>query len=647
VCGIAGLIDAAGRDRPEWLTGAVQGMTAALQHRGPDGRGCWIDAPAGLALGHRRLAIIDLSDNGRQPFASTDGRLVLTYNGEIYNYRELRGELEQSGRRFRSASDTEVLIEACAAWGVRRAVERLDGIFAFALWDRQERTLYLARDHLGVKPLYWGQFKDLLLFGSELKALRAHPGWTPEIDPAALAAYLQVNYVPGPQTIYRGVSKLPAGTLLTWRAGAEPRQERYWDARDAARGAPLGLSDTEATAALEARLREVVARQMVSDVPVGVFLSGGVDSSIVASFMQAASTQPVRSFTIGFEEPALDEAPYAEAVARRLGTQHTALQATSRDALDLVPRLARIFDEPFADSSQIPMLLVSRLAGSAVKVVLSGDGGDEVFAGYTRYVWGERVWRSLRPIPAPLRRAAAGPLRAAMPLLPRRPRHLTGKLVEVLGCDGPDDVYRRMLTHWPEPIAAEPHAFARAALPADLTSFIPRMQLLDTLVYLPDDILTKVDRASMAHGLETRVPLLDPTLFAFAWRLDPRQKVRQGKGKFLLREVLKRHLPPALVDRGKQGFAPPVGRWLRGPLKDWAEALLHRSGLIPRALVEQSWREHQAGARDWQYRLWTVLMFEAWHEEWGRAAAPTTSCSASAGPGSTPSSARLPPGTPP
>lgn len=644
MCGICGFVDGAG-DRPAAdIAALVAAMAATLARRGPDGEGVWVDAAAGVGLGHRRLAIIDLSPGGRQPRVSADGRLVITYNGEIYNYRELRAELETAGHRFESQSDTEVLVEACAAWGVEHAVERLVGIFAFALWDRASRTLTLARDHLGVKPLYWTWTGGRLLFGSELKALRAHPGWLPELDRDAVAAYLRFNYVPAPRTIHKGVFKLEPGCRLTLRAGAEPVVTRYWDLRTVARAGLADrledLSDAEAVDRLETLLRDAVGRQMVADVPLGAFLSGGIDSSVVAALMQTQSPRPVRSFTIGFHDPGYDEARQAKAVAAHLGTDHTELYVEPSHALDVIPRLPEWFDEPFADVSQIPTFLVAEMTRRHVTVALSGDGGDELFAGYNRYLWGDAVWRRLGRLPGGLRAGLAGALTALPParwdavfrmvparLRPRQAGEKLHKLARVLGHDRPDALYRGLVSQWDEPAALVPGAVEPrgilwdAAVAAEVPDFMERMQLFDSLTYLPDDILTKVDRASMANGLEARVPLLDHRLVAFAWRLPRRFKLRDGTGKWLLRQVLYRHVPPALVDRPKMGFAVPLDAWLRGPLRDWAEALLderrlREEGLLEPGPIRRLWAEHLSGTRNGQYPLWGVLMLQAWRERW-------------------------------
>lgn len=642
MCGIAGFFDPAVPTAPDGLNALAAAMGDPLRHRGPDAGAVWTDADAGIALAHRRLAIIDLSPAGHQPMISADGRWVIAYNGEVYNAPELRDALTQDGAKvaWRGHSDTEVIVEAVAHWGVVPAVERLIGMFAFALWDRTERRLFLVRDRLGIKPLYWGRFGALLLFGSELKALRAHPAWTPEIDRDALAAYLRYNYVPAPHTIYRGVHKLTPGTVLTVAAGAEPHCTPYWRMDEVVRRGQKerwhALSDAEAIERLEALLSDAIGRRMVADVPLGAFLSGGVDSSTVTALMQAQSNRPVRTFSIGFREAGYDEAHHAAAVARHLGTDHTELYVEPDHALDVIPRLPGWYDEPFADVSQIPTFLVSEMTRQHVTVALSGDGGDELFAGYSRYVLAETLWRRLGRLPPGARQGAAALIRALPPAawqrlfaaVPRRWRPFAAgdrlhKLADILVLPSQEALYRRLVSHWPDPAtvvrgATEPQgplwdAARRASVP-DATEW---MQYIDTLTYLPDDILTKVDRASMAVSLEARVPLLDHRLVELAWHLPMRFKVRDGVGKWLLRQVLYRHVPQNLMERPKMGFGVPIESWLRGPLRAWAEDLLdpvrmRQEGFLDPDPVHAKWREHLSGRRNWHYSLWGILMFQAW-----------------------------------
>ncbi len=640
MCGFAGFVDRSRSSAGEALARTAAAMAAPLVHRGPDDEGSWADPEAGLALGHRRLAIIDLSPTGRQPMTSGDGRYVIAYNGEVYNFRELRAELEALGHVFRGSSDTEVVVEGCARWGVREAVPRLAGMFAFALWDRRKRELTLVRDRLGIKPLYWGEAGGVLLFGSELKALRAHPRFAAEIDRDALASYLRHGYIPGPHSIYRGVSKLEPGHMLTWRADGGPRISCYWDLRAVAAAAALAeprhVAEDEAVEALEALLRDTVRSHMVADVPLGVFLSGGIDSSLVTALMQAESGRPVKSFSIGLEQQDFDEAAFAKAVAHHLGTEHTELYLGPDEAMDLIPRLPEWYDEPFADSSQLPTALVSRLARRDVTVSLSGDGGDELFAGYAHYFYCARAWAKLALAPRPLRRAAAGALERLPPPLTRAlgpvvsgvpgrqlARGRVRRLARALRSAGPDDLYRHVLSHWEAPERLVPGAVEHKGrlwddgVGAEIPDFIQRMQYRDTAQYLPDDILTKVDRASMAFGLEARVPLLDHRVVEQAWRLPPSMKVRDGEGKWVLRRILGKYLPRHLFERPKMGFGVPIHAWLRGRLRDWGEDLLderrlREEGFLDPDPIRRRWAEHLSGEADWAYALWDVLMFEAW-----------------------------------
>ncbi|MGB8276176.1 MAG: asparagine synthase (glutamine-hydrolyzing) [Alphaproteobacteria bacterium] len=638
MCGIAGFLDHSRATSPSELRALAGRMADRLVHRGPDEGDCWIDAEAGLAIGHRRLSIIDLSAGGHQPMVSRDGRFVIAYNGEVYNFADIRAELESKGRRFRSSCDTEVLLEACAEWGVREAVGKAIGMFAFALWDRTERTLTLARDRLGIKPLYWGEVGDLFLFGSELKALTAHPGWRPEIDPNALAAFFRFAYVPSPHSIYKRIFKLPPGHIVTLRPKEVARLTRYWDlAEVAARGraAPLDLDETEAANEIQALLRDAVKRRMIADVPLGVLLSGGIDSTTVAALMQSQSAKPVKSFTIGFETRGYDEANDARAVARYLGTEHTEFYLKPSDALEAIPELPRIYDEPFADSSQIPTLLVSRIARRSVTVALSGDGGDETFLGYNRYRSADSLWRRAGLLPLPLRRAVSSAVRAIGPaawqaafdLVPERlrPRHAGFRLhkaADALAAVDADALYLALVSQWQDPAqlvpgAAEPVTAASSPeIAARFPDLVERMQYRDTVTYLPDDILAKVDRASMATSLEVRVPLLDHRLAEFVWRL-PIAVRRGSRPKVLLRRVLERYVPRALTDRPKAGFAVPIGQWLRGELRGWAEDLLDPAklaadGLIEPVPVRRAFEQHLSGRRDNEHLLWCVLMFQAW-----------------------------------
>ncbi len=641
MCGIVGIVDAS--RSAGWLRENVTAMADAVLHRGPDAGGVWIDGEAGVALGHRRLSILDLSELGAQPMVSASGRYVLSYNGEVYNFADLRTELRALGAQFHGSGDTEVILAAVEAWGIQAAVERLAGMFAMAIWDRHNHELSLVRDRVGIKPLYWAQFGRLFFFGSELKALLACSGWRPEVDRDALAAYARWNYVPTPHCIFRGAAKLAPGTILTLRPGALPQISPYWNLRALIKDrphAPLAANDSATIDEFETLLRGVVGEHMASDVPLGAFLSGGTDSSLVVALMQAQSQRPVRSFTIGFHEPGYNEATHAAAVARHLGTDHTELYVGPERALAIIPKLAQYYDEPFADSSQIPTFLVSEMTRHRVTVALSGDGGDELFAGYTRYRWAELVRSRFLSLPLALRRgmarfvemAPSGMWDAAGKALPRQWRvgrvgERAVKFARFLRQPDADAVYTRQHTHWDDPESLvvdsrEPRgAPFDATLARDIPDFIERMQLLDLLTYLPDDILTKVDRASMAVSLEVRVPLLDHRVVEFAWRMPPQMKIRSGTSKWLLRQVLYRHVPQQLIDRPKMGFSVPVAAWLRGPLRAWAESLLdekrlREAGYFDPKPVRGAWAGLLAGRDVEQEALWGILMFEAWRDRY-------------------------------
>jgi asparagine synthase (glutamine-hydrolysing) len=643
MCGIAGLWDRHLTSSADALLADVEAMTATLIYRGPDAGDVWIDRNAGVAFGHRRLSIVDLSAAGAQPMSSACGRFVITYNGEVFNADELRSELEAKGRNFRGRSDTEVIVEGAAVWGVLPTVRRLIGMFALALWDRETQTLNLVRDRLGIKPLYWCNTAGRLGFGSELKALRADKQWTPELDRSALTAYMRFGYIPAPLTIYRGVKKLPPGSILTVRPGGPPSVATYWSLEDVAReGQQKRFFDEEAAVeALHALLRDAVKRRMVADVPLGAFLSGGLDSSTVVALMQAQSPRPVRTFSIGFQEEGYDEAANAAAVARHLGTEHTEVYASPRLALEVIPQLSEMFDEPFADASQIPTYLVSRMTREHVTVALSGDGGDEVFGGYTRYFRSEGLWRAIEAAPQPLRNFAASTVRTLSPaawstlgnLLPQhhRPAQFGDKmhkLANVLG-GAPEAscFYEQVVSLWlnPEELmrgGVEPGGLHQNIRVRELVpDFVERMQYIDTLTYLPDDILTKVDRASMAVSLEARVPLLDHRVVEFSWSLPTEMKAGRGVGKRILRRVLNQYVPEALINRPKMGFAVPISSWLRHELRDWAETLLDArrlssDGILNDIPVREKWSEHLSGKRNWAPQLWAVLMFQAWKERW-------------------------------
>jgi len=655
MCGIAGFIGIDRSKNRERLDEVARRMTDQLRHRGPDDAGVWADPEAGVALGHRRLSIVDLSPHGHQPMLSSCGRYVLVFNGEIYNHRELRRELEATSAvalPWRGHSDTETMLAAFQGWGVEGAVRRFVGMFAFALWDRRERVLHLVRDRLGEKPLYFGWQGDTFLFGSELKALRAHPRWRGAVNRDALALFLRLSYLPAPHTIYREIRALKPGTLLTMRfgqtahlPGALPEPVAYWSARSAAENGvrtPFAGSEAEAVEGLDRLLRRAVGQQMVADVPLGAFLSGGIDSSTVVSLMQAQSARPVRTFTIGFEQAAYNEALHAREVARHLGTEHTELRVTAADALKVIPRLPTLYDEPFGDVSQIPTYLVSQLTRRHVTVSLSGDGGDELFAGYNRHSWVPGLWGRIGWLPRGARGFGAGLIRSLSPgtwdsvfqtlgpVLPaslkqRNPGGKLHKLAGVLDAEGPAEIYGRLVSQWSDPSllvlgSREPATvLSDQAEHPELPDFTQLMMYLDAVTYLPGDILVKVDRAAMGVSLESRTPFLDHRVFEYAWRIPLSMKIRDGRGKWLLRQLLYRYVPPELIERPKAGFAVPIDSWLRGPLRDWAEALLEprrlsREGYLNPFPIRGKWKEHLSGRHDWQHYLWNVLMFQGWLE---------------------------------
>jgi asparagine synthase (glutamine-hydrolysing) len=655
MCGIVGFVDTLKTSSSETLHGTVQGMAATLIHRGPDDGGSWVDPTCGVALGHRRLSILDLSPEGHQPMRSADGRFVVVFNGEIYNFLELREELESDGRVFRGTSDTEVLLEGFSRWGFPQTLTKCVGMFALAVWDRSDRVLYLARDRMGEKPLYYGWQGNVFVFGSELKALRSHPQWRADIDRDALTLLMRYGYVPAPHCIYRGIHKLPPGAFLTlyhanFRPGDIPVPRVYWSARQAAESgsaAPFAGSDAEAITALEALLRRSIKLQMVADVPLGAFLSGGIDSSTVVALMQAQSSRPVKTFSIGFSEADYNEAPQAKAVAEHLGTDHTELYISSDEAINLIPSLSRVYDEPFGDSSQIPTCLVAQLARRDVTVSLSGDGGDELFCGYSRYDTADYAWKTLGSLPKVARRGVStlmsampssvlnGALQLSTPSLSRRRRSRSEwkNVASVLQESTSELFYRLYVSEWLEPSALvsgatePPDAMTDKSRWARLPDFRHRMMYIDAISYLPDDILVKVDRAGMSVSLETRMPLLDHRIVEFAWSVPLRLKRRDGRGKWLLRQVLYKYVPSRLVDRPKMGFGLPIAAWLRGPLRDWAQTLLAESRLkhetyFNATLVRRAWNEHLSGNVDQHSLLWNVLMFQSWLESTRVSSAP-------------------------
>jgi asparagine synthase (glutamine-hydrolysing) len=663
MCGIAGLLTPGSGDT-DGISDTLQKMTRSLAHRGPDAEGFWTEGE--VALGHRRLSILDLSDAGAQPMQSESGRHVVVFNGEIYNHLDMRRDIAADGAApdWRGHSDTETLLAGIAHWGLDETLQRAKGMFALALWDRSNKRLSLARDRMGEKPLYWGWAGQALVFGSELKALRAHPDCPREVCRTALAQYLRFMYVPAPRSIHPGLYKLEPGTILTVDGAplATPPEypirpgghyggigiRRYWDLNaEIAAGAQDQIEDEgDAVATLGEVLSKAVRRQMISDVPLGAFLSGGVDSSAIVALMQAQSERPVQTFTIGFDEAAFDESPYAAAVAHHLGTEHTKLRVTDADARDVIPHLPDLYDEPFADSSQIPMHLVCRAARQNVVVALSGDGGDELFGGYNRYFWGPKVWDRFALLPHPVRQGLGKVIRS-VPLsvwdaagskynrlrsgstgisrLGDKAHRLGDRLRTVKTTD---DLYRSLVSEWPleagimPGISEDPTSQLDDPLP-DNGIDDPAMQMMvqDMRSYLPDDILCKVDRAAMGVSLETRTPFLDPDVIALAARLPMATKIRDGQGKWALRQVLYQHVPREMIERPKAGFAIPIGIWLRGPLRDWAEELLSherlaKDGFFDPDIIRQTWAEHLSGRRDWTTRLWAILMFQAWHAQW-------------------------------
>jgi asparagine synthase (glutamine-hydrolysing) len=647
MCGITGFLDTSRSKSTEQLTLIARRMSTSLRHRGPEDEGVWVDPNTGIAFGHRRLSIIDLSPMGHQPMHSASGRYVMTYNGEIYNFKALRQELEQLGETFRGHSDTEIMLAGIARWGVEAALKKFNGMFAFGLWDREEQTLYLSRDRAGEKPLYYGWAGKTLLFGSELKALQQHPDFRGDIDRGAVAVYLRHNYIPAPHSIYKGIYKLPAGTFLTIRGfGSDASPKPYWSAKVAAEDGianPFRGTEEEAVNQLDALLNDAVTMRMEADVPLGAFLSGGIDSSLIVAIMQANSKRPVKTFTIGFDNREFNEAESAKLVAQHIGTEHTELYVTPEEAMAVIPRLPTLYDEPFADSSQIPTFLVSQLARRNVTVSLSGDAGDELFGGYTTYQWGRSVHQNIGWMPKPLKAGLAKTIKPLSKLdwnalLDGRQSVVPGslrskdinkvlsKLTGILKVNEREALYWILLSYWMEPSsvvlgANEPlTSLTDNTKWAKIDDIMHVMMYLDTIMYLPDDILVKVDRASMGVSLESRVPLLDHRIIEFAWKLPIEMKVKGAVGKVPLRNLLYRYVPKQLVDRPKKGFGVPIHEWLRGPMRPWAEDLLDESrlkneGYFAEKPIRQKWNEHVSGRRNWQAQLWAVLMFQAWLEQ--------------------------------
>jgi len=641
MCGIAGFFHT--RDNyPGSPQKIARAMGEALDHRGPDGNGIWVDEGAQAAFSHRRLAIVDLSNAGHQPMTSKSGRMVICYNGEIYNSKEISAELTTLGVKFRGHSDTEVILEGCAHWGVRRTIKKLIGMFAIAIWDKSEKQLWLVRDRLGIKPLYWTIAPEgVFIFGSELKALRAHPKCPYKVDRNAICAFMRHNYIPGPFSIYTNINKLQPGSILHLSIQEpSPKIETYWSINNivsANRNRYFYTDENQALSTLESILTDAVKRRMVADVPLGAFLSGGIDSSTVTAIMQANSTQPISTFSIGFEEDDFNEAIHARAVAKHLGTNHTELYVTPEQAQNVIPQLPDLYDEPFADSSQIPTYLVSAMTRKHVKVALSGDGGDELFAGYNRYFQARKMARFLNSLPSSVKSITGAAIRAfpqsfwdtAFKLVPdtKRPSQAGDKmhkLSRVLNAEG-DEFYRRIISHWQSPSSIvidgeEPKGIIwQSSLKNSIPDFTERMQYLDSLTYLPDDILTKVDRASMAVSLEARIPILDHRLVEFSWQLPDHMKIRNGEGKWLLRQLLYKYVPKNYTNRPKMGFGVPIGKWMKGPLKEWvedhlSESMFKKHNILRPTPVLEKWQDHKSGRQNWQYLLWDVLMLHAWAE---------------------------------
>jgi asparagine synthase (glutamine-hydrolysing) len=649
MCGFVGFMGGGGLYGLHEHESILKQMADTIVYRGPDASGYWCDVNQMIGLGHRRLSIVDLSSAGHQPMQSSSSRYVIAFNGEIYNHQLLRKELQVEGcaANWRGHSDTETLLAAFDAWGIQGAVERAIGMFAFAVWDRKTSVLTLGRDRLGEKPLYYGWQGNIFLFGSELKALKAHPAFVGEVNRDALSLYMRHNYIPTPYSIYKGITKLPPGSLLKVSLSQrEPLILRFWSGTKVAE---LGVSNVfsgneiQAVDTLEALLKDAVHQQMMADVPLGAFLSGGVDSSTVVALMQAQSSQPIKTFTIGFNEESYNEAGHAKEVARHLRTDHTEMYVTAEEALAVIPRLSTLYDEPFADSSQIPTFLVSQLARQHVKVSLSGDAGDELFCGYNRYQMTANLWRKMAAVPLPIRKLVA---RGVTSISPNSWNRMAGALsgcmpqsaqfanvgdklhkgAGVMESQSAEELYLGLVSHWHDPASV---VIGGRELPTLLTGNIPalnglddvqRMMALDMLSYLPDDNLTKVDRAAMGVSLETRVPFLDHRVVEFAWSLPQSMKLRDGQTKWALRQVLYRHVPQALIERPKMGFGVPIDSWLRGPLRDWAESLiseerLRSEGFFNPEPIRHKWAEHLSGIRNWQYHLWDVLMFQAWLEK--------------------------------
>lgn len=640
MCGFVGFIDLKKSTRVERLNNLINLMTDRIIWRGPDSKGIWSNAKNGIALGHRRLSVIDLSNHGHQPMLSNCGSYVLAYNGEVYNFIEIRHKLRKEGVKFKSESDTEVVLEACLNWGVQRALRQFNGMFSFAFWDIKNERLTLARDRLGIKPLYWGKCSETIFFGSQPSTFEKHPNWNGEINKSSVASFLRHNYVPSPNSIYSNVQKLMPGHFLEIQKGKVISNQSYWhlDILSQKSNASSNISENEALEQFSVLLSNSIKSQMVADVPLGAFLSGGIDSSLVVALMQEHSANKIKTFSVGFENKNYDESDFAQQVAENLKTDHHKLTLNSKTAFECIEKIPEWFDEPFADSSQIPTYFVSKMARKEVTVVLSGDGGDELFAGYNRYFWANKIWKNIRYIPYATRNLSAQLIKS----LPHDQWDALGqfaskfveikqlgnkahKAADILSLRSSDEIYLNLISQWKDPSSVMLDGFEHYSQIRYFSDQIPnstlmtKMQYLDLKTYLPDDILTKVDRSSMAVSLEARVPLLDHKLVEFAFSLPEKMRIKNGQSKWILRKVLSDYLPKELIDRPKMGFGIPLGDWLRSDFRDWAEDLLDKrkldeGGYFSSEKVRQIWSEHVKNTGDFHYQLWPILMFQQWLE---------------------------------
>ncbi|MBK83366.1 MAG: asparagine synthase (glutamine-hydrolyzing) [Gammaproteobacteria bacterium] len=644
MCGLAGFFGF-NNIQIDNVTPIVRNMGAAIAHRGPDSSGIWQDNSSEIALVHQRLSIVDLSPAGYQPMESQSKRFIMVFNGEVYNHLELRSKLQASDVHinWRGHSDTETLLASIETWGLDKTLKMCIGMFAIALWDRYDKTLYLVRDRLGEKPLYYGNLNGVFVFGSELKSLKVHPAFTGRLNRDAIRLQMRHCGIPAPYSVYEDINKLQPGHILKLKRGQEPQIHSYWSLDEviiSGRTNPFVGSEIDAVNKLDQLLSSSVRQQMCADVPLGAFLSGGIDSSTIVALMQAQSNKAVKTFSIGFDEAGFNEAEHAKAVAQHLGTDHHELYVSHKDALDIIPKLSSIYDEPFSDSSQIPTYLVSQMTKEHVTVSLSGDAGDELFGGYNRYFGTDQWWNKINRLPYWVRNLTAKGLNSFNPnfwnnigslisiFVSNNARfknfdHLIPKYANVLSSKNGSDLYRNFVTHWSEPDIILNSRDLRTQLTSSsfkTESMVELMMSLDTVSYLPDDILCKVDRAAMAVSLETRIPMLDHRVLEFAWQLPLSMKIKHGQGKWILRQVLDRYVPKHLIDRPKMGFGVPIGEWLRGPLRDWSESLLQETrinneGILNNELIQKKWKEHLSGRQNWQYHLWDVLMFQSWLEK--------------------------------